>query len=313
MTTAFPFDQVTCTTAPTDNAPIDPIANPASTDFGQLDSTELAEVSQVQLPEANSQIENPKPLSEKRLTANRANAQKSTGPRTLQGKIASAQNALKHGLRSKIYFENQPKTLHLCPEESNHPTESGETYAIFQQEFKEELQPRTILQKSLFPQIVTLAWRLRRLPHTEQEIFARLAANEAESAPQPESTQQSLAVSRTNTLENPNSDISNSEFQISNPKSQIPSPQSAISNPQSPIPSSNSSFILPNSSFSPLPPPCQTLADIFCTATPNNPFTLFNRYERSLQNAYLRLLRQYHYLKKHHPTTPVDHSRPLPP
>jgi hypothetical protein len=43
--------------------------------------------------------QSPKPtLSAARLTANRANAQKSTGPRTLQGKARSSRDALKHGL-----------------------------------------------------------------------------------------------------------------------------------------------------------------------------------------------------------------------
>ena len=37
------------------------------------------------------------PLSEARLAANRANAQKSTGPRTEAGKLRSAANACQHG------------------------------------------------------------------------------------------------------------------------------------------------------------------------------------------------------------------------
>ena len=37
------------------------------------------------------------PVSQEQLAANRANAAKSTGPRTTQGKARSAQNARKHG------------------------------------------------------------------------------------------------------------------------------------------------------------------------------------------------------------------------
>ncbi len=40
----------------------------------------------------------------KRTAANRRNAQKSTGPKTLQGKARSKRNALTHGLLSKEIF-----------------------------------------------------------------------------------------------------------------------------------------------------------------------------------------------------------------
>jgi hypothetical protein len=41
-----------------------------------------------------------KPISEKRLAANRENAKKSTGPRTTAGRERSSRNAVKHGFRS---------------------------------------------------------------------------------------------------------------------------------------------------------------------------------------------------------------------
>ncbi|QOY88960.1 hypothetical protein [Paludibaculum fermentans] len=40
------------------------------------------------------------PISERRLAANRANAQKSTGPRTAEGKLRVSQNATRHNLYS---------------------------------------------------------------------------------------------------------------------------------------------------------------------------------------------------------------------
>jgi hypothetical protein len=41
------------------------------------------------------------PISERKLQANRANAKRSTGPRTEAGKAASRKNALKHGILSR--------------------------------------------------------------------------------------------------------------------------------------------------------------------------------------------------------------------
>jgi len=42
------------------------------------------------------------PISERKLQANRANAKRSTGPRTEPGKAASRKNALKHGILSRV-------------------------------------------------------------------------------------------------------------------------------------------------------------------------------------------------------------------
>src|SRR3569623_612382 len=44
-----------------------------------------------------------KPISEKRLAANRENAKLSTGPRTQEGKARSARNAVRHGFRSSSF------------------------------------------------------------------------------------------------------------------------------------------------------------------------------------------------------------------
>ena len=43
-----------------------------------------------------------RPISERKLLANRANAKRSTGPRTEAGKAASRRNALKHGILSRV-------------------------------------------------------------------------------------------------------------------------------------------------------------------------------------------------------------------
>jgi hypothetical protein len=45
-------------------------------------------------------VEAKRPISERKLQANRANAKRSTGPKTAAGKAASRRNALKHGITS---------------------------------------------------------------------------------------------------------------------------------------------------------------------------------------------------------------------
>jgi hypothetical protein len=53
------------------------------------------------------------PTSERKLAANRANAQRSTGPRTPQGKTHARLNALKHGLLSKrLIYSNDGQLAH---------------------------------------------------------------------------------------------------------------------------------------------------------------------------------------------------------
>lgn len=182
----------------------------------------------------------PRVISDRKLAANRLNARKSTGPRTPTGKRRSAQNALKHG---------------LCSTSPLLPNESEPTHAVFLQELKDELQPRTVLQRHLFPHIANLLWKLQRLPDAERHLFALEAAK---AAPDP-----------------------------------------------SPIPDASR----PHSDSPPSLAPCQTLAHRF-SDDPNNGFILLSRYERHLQNALLRLLRQYHALQKTHPTTPYAPDEP---
>ena len=60
-------------------------------------------MTQVEKDESNPQEEqvvSKRPISERRLQANRANAKRSTGPRTKAGKAISRWNALKHGILS---------------------------------------------------------------------------------------------------------------------------------------------------------------------------------------------------------------------
>jgi hypothetical protein len=93
----------------------------------------------------------------RRVAANRANARKSTGPRTIEGKARSARNATKHGLCSS----------HTCL-----PSESEATFERFRTEIRDELQPRTVIQIQLFNQIANLLWRLNRVSEAQTKLFA---------------------------------------------------------------------------------------------------------------------------------------------
>jgi hypothetical protein len=100
-------------------------------------------------------------VSEERLAANRANAQRSTGPKTREGRAASRMNALKHGLLSQEVL--------IC---SPHRYESEEELFALHDRFRDELQPMGPLELMLCDQIVTTHWRLRRVLAAESAEMA---------------------------------------------------------------------------------------------------------------------------------------------
>src|SRR5687768_13469205 len=81
-----------------------------------------------------------KPLSKRKLLANRRNARKSTGPRTPAGKKIVSQNPLKHG---------------LCAQTPLLPNECSATYTTYTQEIDESYNPTTIPQRILCDQPAT--------------------------------------------------------------------------------------------------------------------------------------------------------------
>jgi hypothetical protein len=62
-----------------------------------------------------SQISKPPTVSERKLQANRANAKKSTGPRTARGKARSRRNAVRHCLTSRIVMFDPQGRLSCSP------------------------------------------------------------------------------------------------------------------------------------------------------------------------------------------------------
>ena len=80
--------------------------------------------------------------SEAQLTANRWNAQKSTGPRTAEGKAAASLNAVQHGLRAQAVVL---------------PGEEPDEYRLHRQGMLEDLRPQDLAETDLAERIVELA------------------------------------------------------------------------------------------------------------------------------------------------------------
>ena len=85
------------------------------------------------------------PSSQKRIEANRRNAQKSTGPRTPEGKNRSRFNGVKHGLRA---------TVAVLP---------GEDPAAFQERVNalmERFAPQNPVEADLLERVAATTWSL---------------------------------------------------------------------------------------------------------------------------------------------------------
>ncbi|HLI78446.1 MAG TPA: hypothetical protein VKV03_00615 [Candidatus Binataceae bacterium] len=104
-------------------------------------------------------------VSERKASANRANAQRSTGPRTPEGKQRSSQNALRHGILAKAAFN---ATL----EGEERRAEFDELVAGLAQEY----QPRTMTEKMTVQQLAGCYWRLAKVWTFEQEAAWRARA-----------------------------------------------------------------------------------------------------------------------------------------
>ncbi len=94
--------------------------------------------------------------SEKQIAANRANALKSTGPRTADGKAISRRNALTHGLRAEqlMLASEDPALFERLRE------------ALFDQ-----FAPETVYEEQLADQLAGLIWRLKRVPVFEAAML----------------------------------------------------------------------------------------------------------------------------------------------
>jgi hypothetical protein len=95
-------------------------------------------------------------LTDRELAARRANAKKSTGPRTREGKARSRWNALKHGLRARA----------LIPEPLQ-SQESAAEFAALHEALRAELGPVGAFEELLVEAIAAAYWRLGRVQSAE--------------------------------------------------------------------------------------------------------------------------------------------------
>jgi hypothetical protein len=93
----------------------------------------------------------------RRAAANAQNAEKSTGPRTLEGKSVSRLNALKHGLLSQ---------------ETLLPEEDEALLTSLRESLQDELRPVGILEDLLEDRMTSVLWRLRRLGTLEAGVLS---------------------------------------------------------------------------------------------------------------------------------------------
>jgi hypothetical protein len=92
----------------------------------------------------------------KRVNANRENAKKSTGPKTVSGKFRSCRNALKHGLDSRKYL--------IIGEDVKEFQEMKESYIKM-------LEPSNILEVEECMQIIAVSWKIRRFSVVETGLY----------------------------------------------------------------------------------------------------------------------------------------------
>ncbi|MBV9227410.1 MAG: hypothetical protein JOY85_25520 [Acidobacteriaceae bacterium] len=97
------------------------------------------------------------PTSERRLAANRANAQLSTGPTTPGGKAKASLNAVKTGLTGR--------TVLL-------PSEDAEAYETHLLQYLERFAPVGNRETELVQSLADAQWRLNRIPGLEFGLFA---------------------------------------------------------------------------------------------------------------------------------------------
>jgi hypothetical protein len=95
--------------------------------------------------------------SKKKIAANRANAQKSTGPKTQAGKDVSRRNSLVHGLTAEALLLDH---------------EDPAAFQDLRDALHAAYPPTDALDRETVDRLVMTVWRMRRIPAYERSILA---------------------------------------------------------------------------------------------------------------------------------------------
>jgi hypothetical protein len=95
------------------------------------------------------------------IAANQANAQKSTGPRSLEGKSVSRFNALKHGIDAASIVI---------------PGEDPDDYDALAADYLRDLRPQSTSEAFNVQTMLRADWQKRRLQRVEADLFRTLLA-----------------------------------------------------------------------------------------------------------------------------------------
>ena len=92
----------------------------------------------------------------RQIESNRRNAEKSTGPKTQNGKTRSSQNAVRHGLTAETVIG---------------PLEDPADYRAFEEAVTTAYDAETAVERELVLRLASLLWRLRRAASVETGLL----------------------------------------------------------------------------------------------------------------------------------------------
>src|SRR6266853_5724921 len=126
-------------------------------------------------------------ITDKQLQANRNNALKSTGPKTVEGRKRSSLNALRHGLTGQVTTMTE---------------EDRAAQDKFSQALIQSLAPVGAMETQVAQRIATDSWRLNRISAVEDNLFALgLHQNAGNLCPDHEEIDAALTTARVFTEE----------------------------------------------------------------------------------------------------------------